>query len=70
LTFFKLPEAHTGVLRANQDLLAASSACVVGLFAQGIGEPWMIGPGSFVHMIYWLCAGASIAAITVYQQDR
>ena len=47
----------------NRELLAVGGGCFIALFVQGVGEPWMLGPGSITHVIYWLSVGACISAI-------
>jgi O-antigen ligase len=52
-------------LSGNRELLGFAAGCFTGLLAQGIGEPWTIGPGAFAHLIFWLSAGACVAGITM-----
>ena len=51
----------------NRELMAYGGGCFTALLVQGIGEPWMIGPGSLVHVVYWLSAGACIASLLFTQ---
>lgn len=57
-------------LPGNRELLALGGGCFVALLVQGVGEPWMLGPGSFMHVVFWLSAGACIAGITYKQVPR
>ena len=47
----------------NRELMAYGGGGFVALLVQGVGEPWMLGPGSFMHVVYWLSIGACIAGI-------
>lgn len=58
---------HTNMPPGNRHLMALGGGCLVALLVQGVGEPWMLGPGSFIHVIYWLSVGACIAATSVPQ---
>lgn len=57
-------------LPGNRELMALGGGCLVGLLVQGVGEPWMLGPGSLMHVVYWLSAGACIAAVMFQQVPR
>lgn len=54
----------------NRELLALGGGSFSALLVQGIGEPWMLGPGSLMHVIYWVAAGACIAGFTYQQVPR
>ena len=56
-----------GYLPCNRELMAFGGGGFVALLVQGVGEPWMLGPGSFMHVVYWLSVGACIAGITKAQ---
>jgi len=43
-------------------ILLVSGAALVTLAIQGGGEPWIIGPGSFMHVFFWLSIAALVAA--------
>ncbi|MHB8789325.1 MAG: O-antigen ligase family protein [Desulfobulbaceae bacterium] len=57
-------------LPGNRELLALGGGCLVALLVQGVGEPWMLGPGSLMHVVFWLSAGACIAGIMFQQVSR
>src|SRR5690606_36420668 len=42
----------------NLERAAGLSACVCfwGLAFNHIGEPWLLGPGSPISLVFWLCA--------------
>lgn len=53
----------------NRELMALGGGGFIALLVQGVGEPWMLGPGSLMHVVYWLSVGACIAGITRAQVD-
>ena len=52
----------------HRQLLALSAGPLVALLVQGVGEPWMLGPGSFMQFIYWLCVGGCLTATGLMQR--
>ncbi len=57
-------------LPCNRELMALGGGSFIALLVQGIGEPWMLGPGSLMHVVFWMSAGACIAGILYPQVPR
>lgn len=56
--------SHKNYAYGHRDIIALGAGCFVALLTQGVGEPWMIGPGSLMHVIYWLSVGACLSSLS------
>jgi hypothetical protein len=56
----------------ENERLYGLQACsiIVGLLVELVGEPWLLGPGSPIHLVFWMCVGALMCATNSPQRAR
>jgi O-antigen ligase len=45
----------------NRTAGTCALACLGGLAVNHVGEPWLLGPGSPIQLVFWLCTAAIVA---------
>lgn len=58
LTMLKQPEEQP-----RRMLTIAGASLFFSLVVHAGGEPWLLGPGSFMHLIFWLSLGMCVAGL-------
>ncbi len=56
---------HTGKYPQPDWMLAAfGGSLFLGFAVNAVGEPWLLGPGSFPHLVFWCALGIHLAGMT------
>ncbi|WP_251979804.1 O-antigen ligase family protein [Salinibacter ruber] len=59
---WQLSVVHNGLRTQVEWLLGAmGGALFFGFSVNAIGEPWLVGPGSFPHLVFWCALGIHVA---------